>query len=79
MQIKNQNKTFYGTLGINKSKLPAKHDAVVVDWYVRSCFIIVRTKVTVRRSKPLMKAMLEREILFLLAKMPVKLKWKNNV
>ena len=50
--------------------IPADHVSVLVDRYVGSALVIVGSKVTVGGAKPLIKAMLEGQVLGLVTKMP---------
>ena len=51
--------------------LPANHLVVFVNRDVRNVNVIIRTKVTVRGTKPFIKPMLQRQKLWLVSKMPV--------
>ena len=51
--------------------LPANHLVVFVNRDVRNVNVIIRTKVTVRGTKPFIKPMLQRQKLWLVPKMPV--------
>ena len=58
--------------------IPSGHVGILVHWYVRSLLVVVGTKVTIRRPKPLVKAMLEGMKLWLLSQVPKKTQGVNN-